>query len=157
LTVVMCRRPPSLRDSEAVTARPPTIASLLVTAVVVLAAANCGGDDDGGAAVQLSGAAEEGRQIARNSGCSACHGADGQGGIGPGWAGDLGKQVELTDGSTVTVDEAYLKRSIADPSAQVHAGFNVSMPENELTEEEIDKVVTYIVSLNGGTAPGTTG
>jgi hypothetical protein len=39
----------------------------------------------------------------------------------------------------------------------VHAGFNVSMPENELTKAEIDKVVAYIVSLNGRTAPGTTG
>jgi cytochrome c oxidase subunit 2 len=141
-----------------VIARPPTIICLLATAAV-LAAANCGGDDDGGGGGggQLSGAAEEGRQISRNSGCSACHGADGQGGIGPGWAGDLGKQVELTDGSTVIVDEAYLRRSIADPSAQVHAGFNVSMPQNELTREQIDKVVAYIVSLNGGTAPGTTG
>jgi mono/diheme cytochrome c family protein len=153
----MCRRPPSLRDSDAVIARAPTIVSVLVTAVVVLAAANCGGDDDGGGGGQPSGAAEEGRQIARDSGCSACHGADGQGGIGPAWAGDLGKQVELTDGSTVTVDEAYLRRSIANPSAQVHAGFNVSMPENELTKAEIDKVVAYIVSLNGGTAPGATG
>ncbi len=137
-------------------ARPSTIISLLATAVVVLAAANCGGDDDGGGG-QVSAAAEEGKQIARDSGCSACHGVDGQGGIGPAWAGDLGKQVELTDGSTVTVDEAYLRRSIANPSAQVHAGFNVSMPENELTKQEIDKVVAYIVSLNGGTAPGTTG
>jgi cytochrome c oxidase subunit 2 len=151
----MCRRPPSLRDSEAVIARTPTIISLLAMAVVVLAAASCGGDDDG--AGQVSGAAAEGQQIAQRSGCSACHGADGQGGIGPAWAGDLGTQVELTDGSTATVDEAYLRRSIAEPSAQVHAGFTVAMPENQLTDEEIDKVVAYIVSLNGGTAPETTG
>ena len=135
-------------------ARPHTIISLLVAAVVV-AAASCGGDDDGGG--QGSEAAVEGQQIARRSGCSACHGADGQGGVGPAWAGDLGKQIALTDGSTVTVDEAYLRRSIAEPSAQVHAGFTVSMPENQLTDEEVDKVVAYIVSLNSGTAPGTTG
>jgi cytochrome c oxidase subunit 2 len=138
-----------------VIARPPTIISLLATAVVVLAAASCGGDDD--EAGQPSGAAAEGQQIARTSGCSACHGADGQGGIGPSWAGDLGKQIELTDGSTVTVDEAYLRRSIAKPSAQVHAGFTVAMPKNQLTDEEIDKVIAYIVSLSSETAPGTTG
>jgi mono/diheme cytochrome c family protein len=137
-----------------VIARPPTIISLLVTAVVV-AAASCGGDDDGGG--QGSEAAVEGQQIARRSGCSACHGADGQGGVGPAWAGDLGKHIELTDVSTVAVDVVYLRRSIAEPSAQVHAGFTVSMPENQLTDEEIDKVVAYIVSLNSGTAPGTTG
>jgi cytochrome c oxidase subunit 2 len=136
-----------------VIARPPKMIVLLVAAVV--GAASCGGDDDG--AGQGSGEAEEGHQIAQRSGCSACHGADGQGGVGPAWAGDLGKQIELTDGSTVTVDEAYLRRSIAEPSAQVHAGFAVAMPENQLTDEEIDKVVAYIVSLNGGTTPGTTG
>jgi cytochrome c oxidase subunit II len=151
----MCRRPTSLRDSEGVIARPPTIISLLATAVVLLGAASCGGDDDGGN--QLSGAAAEGQQIARRSGCAACHGADGQGGVGPAWAGDLGNQIELADGSTLTVDEAYLRRSIAEPSAQVHAGFTVTMPENELTPDEIDKVVAYIVALNGGTTPGTTG
>ena len=137
-------------------ARLPTIISLLATAVVLLGAASCGGNDDGGAG-QLTGAAEEGRQIARRSGCAACHGGDGQGGVGPAWAGDLGKQIELSDGSTVTVDDAYLRRSIAEPSAQVHDGFTVSMPKNQLTEDEIDKVVAYIVALNGGTTPGTTG
>jgi cytochrome c oxidase subunit 2 len=137
-------------------ARLPTIISQLATAVVLLGAASCGGNDDGGAG-QLSGAAEEGRQIARRSGCAACHGDDGQGGVGPAWAGDLGKQIELSDGSTVTVDDAYLRRSIAQPSAQVHKGFTVSMPKNQLTDDEIDNVVAYIVALNGGTTPGTTG
>ena len=131
------------------------IISLLATVVVLLGAASCGGDDDG--AGQLSGAAAEGQQIARRSGCAACHGNDGQGGVGPAWAGDLGKQVELSDGSTVTVDEAYLRRSIEDPSAQVHAGFTVSMPQNQLTDAEIDKVIAYIVSLSGGASPETTG
>jgi cytochrome c oxidase subunit II len=137
-----------------VIARTSSLLPALVT-VLVLAAASCGGDDD--AAGQTSAAAQEGRQIARRSGCTACHGADGQGGIGPAWAGGLGTEVELTDGSTVTVDEAYLRRSIAKPSAQVHAGFAVAMPENHLTKDEIDEVVAYIVSLNGGSAPGTTG
>jgi mono/diheme cytochrome c family protein len=138
-----------------VIARTPSLAPVLAT-VLVLAAVSCGGDDGAGAG-QLSAAAEEGRQITRRAGCTACHGADGQGGIGPAWADDLGTEIELTDGSTVIVDEAYLRRSIAEPSAQVHAGFMVAMPENRLTDDEIDKVVDYIVSLNGGSTPGTTG
>jgi cytochrome c oxidase subunit 2 len=134
----------------------PLSFSLLATAVLLVAAASCGGgsDDAPGA---LSGPAKEGHRIATRSGCAACHGNNGQGGVGPAWAGDLGKQIELTDGSTVTVDEAYLRRSIADPSAQVHAGFTVAMPENQLTDAEIDKIIAYIVALNSGTAPGTTG
>ena len=151
----MCRRPTSLRDSEAVIAPPPTIISPLATAVVLLGVASCGGRDD--APGRLSAAAEEGRQIANRSGCAACHGNNGQGGVGPAWAGELGKQIELTDGSTVTADEDYMWRSIAEPSAQVRAGFTVSMPENELTEDEIDKVVAYILALNGEATAGTTG
>ena len=68
--------------------------------------------------------------------------------IGPAWAGSLGSEVELDDGTTTVVDEAYLSRAIADPSAEVRAGYDVSMPSNDLTEEEIDAVVAYIVELN---------
>jgi cytochrome c oxidase subunit 2 len=123
--------------------------------VVVLVAVGCGGDDGGGAELPAAGV-QEGQRITRRAGCTACHGADGEGGIGPAWAGSLDTEVELTDGSTVIVDEAFLARSIADPSAEVHAGFPVAMPENELTDEEITQVVAYIVSLNEPET-GTTG
>ena len=53
-----------------------------------------------------------------------------------------------SDGTTTVVDEAYLSRAIADPSAEVRAGYDVTMPSNDLTDEEIDAVVDYIVSLN---------
>ena len=61
----------------------------------------------------------------------------------------LGTEIELDDGTTVTVDEAYLTRAIADPGAETHAGFAVTMPENRLTDDEIAEVVDYIVALNG--------
>ena len=85
----------------------------------------------------------------RRAGCTACHGADGEGGIGPAWAGSLGTEIELDDGTTVTVDEAYLERAITDPAAEIHAGFSVTMPENQLTDEEVAQVIDYIVSLDG--------
>jgi cytochrome c oxidase subunit 2 len=118
-----------------------------VPAIAVLAAA-CG--NGGAGASDLSPAAEHGRQLARTKGCSACHGANGEGGIGPAWTGALGSTVELTDGSTVTVDKAYLTRSIEDPGAQVVDGYSVTMPKNELTDQEVADLVAYITALKSG-------
>ena len=127
----------------------------LAAAVAALVVVSCGGDDDG--APGASTAARDGQQLALRSGCTACHGADGEGGIGPAWAGSFGSQVELTDGARVTVDEAYLTRSITDPQVQVVAGYPTNMPENQLGDEEIGKIVDYIVSLDGTAATDTAG
>ena len=117
---------------------------LAVAGVVALGAVGCG--DDG--ATSDPGAADEGREIARRAPAAARHGADGEGGIGPAWAGSLGTEIELDDGTTVTVDEAYLERAITDPAAEIHTGFSVTMPENQLTDEEVAQVIDYIVSLD---------
>jgi cytochrome c oxidase subunit 2 len=129
--------------------------AVLVPVVLAFAAAGCGGDD--GAGDRGSPLAVEARQISRRAGCTACHGADGEGGVGPGWAGSLGTEIALEDGTTVVVDEAYLSRAIADPRAQVRAGFDITMPENRLTDDEIATLVEYIVSLNASPAPETDG
>jgi cytochrome c oxidase subunit II len=120
----------------------------IVLVLAGVAALGAGGCADEGAS-SGTGAAAEGQEIARRAGCTACHGADGEGGLGPAWAGILGTEIELDDGTTVTVDEAYLTRAIADPGAETHAGFSVTMPENRLTDEEIAQVIDYIVSLDG--------
>jgi cytochrome c oxidase subunit 2 len=77
--------------------------------------------------------------------------------VGPGWAGSFGTEIELEDGTTAVVDEAYLTRAIADPQAEVHAGFDITMPENRLTDDEITTIVDYIVSLNAPPATETGG
>jgi mono/diheme cytochrome c family protein len=142
--------PAPLPDSTRVSPPHPRPVVLAVAVVVAVGAASCGGDDEGSSG---SGAGDEGRQIVRRAGCTACHGADGEGGIGPAWASSLGTEIELDDGTTVTVDEEYLTTAIADPGAETHAGFSVTMPENHLTDAEIAAVVDYIVLLNG--APAT--
>ena len=115
--------------------------SLLLVCALVLA--GCGG---GGA--DLSPAAAEGLEVARNSGCTACHGTEGQGGVGPAWQGLMGSQVELDDGSTITADPDYIRRSIQDPQADVVAGYTTKMPKNELTSGQIDSIVAYIEALS---------
>jgi cytochrome c oxidase subunit 2 len=68
---------------------------------------------------------------AEGFGCVACHSIDGAPGVGPTWQGLYGREEELADGSTVTVDDEYITSSIIDPNAQITAGFNPNlMPQN---------------------------
>lgn len=113
----------------------------LLLPVVTLALAACGGDGDG---PTLSAAGEAGRETMRTNGCASCHGANGQGGVGPAFQGLYGTEVELEDGTTVTADEEYLTRSIREPGAQIHAGYRVPMPTNNLTDAEIASIIDYI-------------
>lgn len=90
-----------------------------------------------------------GQELARTRGCTACHGASGEGGLGPAWIDVIGTQVTFTDGSTAVVDVPYISRSIAEPDAQVVTGFAVAMPKTELTEGEVADLVAYVASLSG--------
>jgi cytochrome c oxidase subunit 2 len=92
---------------------------------------------------------EEGRTIAAQRGCLACHTLDGQPHIGPTWAGLYGSQVRLADGRAVTADEAYLTRSMMDPSADVVDGYKPVMPTYRglLPEPEVAAVLELIESI----------
>ena len=123
-----------------------------MTAVLALTAVSCGGSSDSsdvgadGTAAQSS-PVERGQRIAGSSGCSGCHGSDFQGSAGPTWIGLAGSEVELTDGSIIVADDAYLHRAIAEPGADQRAGFSLRMPSNGLSDEEIADVVEFIKSL----------
>ena len=114
-----------------------------------LAALVACGDDSPSSGGDADPAIERGQGLARTKGCSACHGADGQGGLGPAWVDVMGTEITLADGSTVTADEAYISRSITEPDAQVVAGFAVAMPKTQLSDTEVDDLVAYIVALSG--------
>ena len=79
--------------------------------------------------------------------CMTCHSVDGSEGIGPTLKGIYGRRTKLTNGSTITADEAYLRESIVNPSATVVAGFDDMMPKPELTDEEVNAIVEYLKSL----------
>jgi cytochrome c oxidase subunit 2 len=83
-------------------------------------------------------------------GCVACHTTDGSPGVGPTWQGLYGKVETFEDGSTATVDEAYLHESIVDPNVRIVQGFRPVMPPNFgqiLTEEQISDLIEYVKSL----------
>jgi len=68
---------------------------------------------------------------AEGFGCVACHSQDGTPSVGPTWQGLYDHEAQLTDGSTVIVDDEYITTAIHDPNAQIVAGFNPNiMPQN---------------------------
>jgi cytochrome c oxidase subunit 2 len=126
-----------------------TLAAASVAALLAVAS-SCGGDDGS----ELSEAARNGRDISRNNGCAACHGNNGQGGVGPSWVGLAGSERVLEDGTTVIADRDYLYRSISDPAAEVVAGYSVRMPTNGLDDSQIADVIAYIEELSQEPAGG---
>lgn len=92
----------------------------------------------------------KGKLAAVQYGCVGCHSADGSPLTGPTWFGLFGKEESLLDGSTVTVDEAYITEAIRDPNAKIVAGFtspSIMPPYPNLTDEEIANLIAYIQTL----------
>ncbi|MGH8603452.1 MAG: cytochrome c oxidase subunit II, partial [Gammaproteobacteria bacterium] len=91
---------------------------------------------------------EKGRQLVESHGCQACHSLDGSASLGPGWKGLYGRTEQLADGSSVLVDEAYLKESILNPKARQVQGYPPIMVPYTLNEDELDALVALIKSLS---------
>ncbi|MBA2338867.1 MAG: cytochrome c oxidase subunit II [Pyrinomonadaceae bacterium] len=89
-------------------------------------------------------------------GCVSCHSAGGAGGRCPTLAGIFGKQQPLADGGNVTVDEAYIRESILNPSAKIVAGYSNIMPtyQGQVSEEQLLQLVSYIKSLSPAASNG---
>jgi len=110
-------------------------------------AGDTGGDgEDGGTA--------QGKELFSAQGCGACHELADAGtpsGVGPG----LDELAEVAAERKPNTDaEAYVKESIEDPTAFVVEGFPEGvMPEtyrDDLSPEEIDALVEYLLSVSGG-------
>ena len=88
-----------------------------------------------------------GQELSVSKGCVACHSIDGTTIIGPTWKGLYGSQESLEDGSSVTVDDAYIKESILNPTIKITKGYQPLMPVLPVTDEEIVALTDYIKSL----------
>jgi len=98
-----------------------------------------------------------GQQLFQSLGCVSCHGANGEGGRGPGLVGLFGSKVFLTNNQTLTADEAYIRESIENPSAKIVSGFNPIMPtfQGQVTPEQLIQIMSYIKSLQATGTPAT--
>jgi len=103
-----------------------------------------------GAAQALS-LAELGRKVTAARGCLACHSLDGTPRVGPSFKGLWGREEKLADGTSVRVDENYLRESVLKPGAKVVAGFANVMPPVPLEERELQALIAYLQTL--GNAP----
>ncbi len=92
---------------------------------------------------------EQGERLARDQGCIACHSLDGSPSVGPTWKGLVGKTETLVDGSSVVVDEDYLKESIVDPNAKVVKGYGPIMPPAQLTDDQLKALMAYLQAASG--------
>lgn len=80
--------------------------------------------------------------------CTTCHSLDGQPGIGPTFRGMYGRTEKLRDGSTITVNDAFVREKILRPEAKVVAGrFEQEMPKTDLSDEEIEEIIEYLQTL----------
>ncbi|MEZ4516511.1 MAG: cytochrome c oxidase subunit II [Chloroflexota bacterium] len=83
---------------------------------------------------------------AEGFGCVACHSTDGSAGVGPTWQGLYLHEVELSDGSTVTVDDEYIHNSIMDPNSQIVAGFTENLMPQDYSDQFAAKEAEILAS-----------
>ncbi|MEX2397439.1 MAG: DUF6797 domain-containing protein, partial [Balneolales bacterium] len=104
-------------------------------------------DDD----LRESATAARGKELFQIRGCMACHSTDGatDGLSGPTLAGIYGSERLLSDGSTKTADDEYLRTSILQPGEDIVENYDQGMPSFNgiLSDDEIESIILYIQTL----------
>jgi cytochrome c oxidase subunit 2 len=91
--------------------------------------------------------AARGKALAEEKGCTACHSDDGSELVGPTFKGLWGKTETLESGRKVLVDEKYVARSIRDPDDEIVKGYPNAMPEEPITDAEIQDLIAWLKTL----------
>jgi len=94
---------------------------------------------------------DAGRKLFQVRGCTQCHSMDGSAKTGPTLLGVFGRTEQMADGTSLTVDENYIRESILEPNARVVAGFEPVMPtyQGRLKNEEILAIIEYLKAPTG--------
>lgn len=89
-----------------------------------------------------------GERLFSSLACNTCHTPDGKG-RGPKLNELYGKSVKLNNGTSVTVDDTYIRESILDPAAKVVENYQVIMPNfrGQVSEEQIAQIIAYLKSI----------
>src|ERR1700724_2896919 len=92
--------------------------------------------------------AQNGERLFASMGCNACHSGSAVA-RGPNLAGVYGSKLQLTNGSQVLVNDAYLRDSILNPSQHITAGYAPIMPtyQGQISEDGLTDLVEYIKGL----------
>jgi cytochrome c oxidase subunit 2 len=87
-------------------------------------------------------------ELAEAKGCVACHAFTTEAGIGPGWVLPWGQPRKFADGTSLTVNEAYLRLSMQDPGLNIVEGFSNLMVQPDLSDAERETLVAFIRELS---------
>jgi cytochrome c oxidase subunit II len=89
---------------------------------------------------------ELGEKMYNQQGCATCHSLDGTVKTGPSFKGIFGKSETMQDGTTVVVDENYIRESILEPQAKIVSGFPPAMPtyKGKLSDKKIQGLIEFI-------------
>jgi cytochrome c oxidase subunit 2 len=92
--------------------------------------------------------AQNGERLFASMGCNACHSGSAAA-RGPSLAGVYGSKLQLTNGSQVLVNDAYLRDAILNPSQHITAGYAPIMPtyQGQISEDGLIDLVEYIKSI----------
>ncbi|MEZ6195905.1 MAG: cytochrome c oxidase subunit II [Planctomycetota bacterium] len=99
---------------------------------------------------------DKGKKLYGIHGCAACHSLDGKDNVaggGPTFKGHWGTTRSLADGSSVTMDDNYVRESILRPNAKIVAGYPKDrMPnfEGRLDDREIAALIQFIQAQTEG-------
>jgi cytochrome c oxidase subunit 2 len=96
---------------------------------------------------------QRGEELFNDLACNTCHRSDGSG-RGPSLVNKFGAPQELANGTSVAVDEAYVRESILTPQVKLVAGYQPLMPtfQGLLSEENVMALVEYVKSLKTATS-----
>jgi len=82
-------------------------------------------------------------------GCAQCHSIDGAAGTGPTLKDIFGETHQMTDGTSATVDENYLRESILEPQKRIRTGFQpvMSTYQGLLSNDDVGAIIEFIKTL----------
>lgn len=93
--------------------------------------------------------AARGEKLYEANACQSCHSRDGSDGIGPTHQNIFGRTEQLADGSSITVDEEYIRESLVEPNAKIVEGYDpVMAPYAHLSDAEIQSIIEYMKTLS---------
>ena len=96
--------------------------------------------------------AQRGERLFQDLACNTCHLDTGKG-RGPSLKGVVGTRVDLADGSTIVVDDGYLRESIINSQAKIVKGYQPLMPafQGLVSEDNLAALVEYVKSQSSTT------
>ena len=97
-----------------------------------------------------TGSENRGLQLLQDKGCLGCHTTDGTKKIGPTFRGLFGrKETVITDGKEheIVVDEAFLRKAVLQPGADLVKGYPKIMPKLPVTPGELDQIILALKGL----------